>query len=103
MTRRIHCESCGCKPLHPEDVLNGIHQRVVRLEVKKPAVHIITETVLIKGKVASKTVTDVPSIRCDLCGVQIPDRTPALAIRGRNSPIPIITILKNRCACFPKK
>jgi hypothetical protein len=74
MSRRIHCEKCGWKPLYPEDVLQGWHHRIVRLKVKAPANHGYTVT---EGE-TTKTVP-LSTIVCDVCGEPIPDGALAYA------------------------
>ena len=78
MIRRILCAECDRKtnkPQHPEDVAMGWKRRRVQIRSKKPEVH---QIVMLAG--GEKTVSDLPSLLCDLCNAGLPDGTEAFAI-----------------------
>lgn len=75
MSRRIICEACVAKrgtAMHPEDVANGLHQRLVKIIARKPADHAI--------EVIGESRTQLLSIICDGCGNPIPDGAPAVCV-----------------------
>jgi hypothetical protein len=80
MSRQILCEKCAAGySLHPEDAAAGWLFLKIWLRVKKPEVHQTKMTTLEPGKVTEE-IHDIPSIRCDLCGADIPDGTRAAAV-----------------------
>lgn len=73
MKREILCADCAKKvvPMHPQDVLDGFHRRIVPLLAKKPEVHGVT----VNGE-----FHPMRSLVCDHCATPISDGTVAAAV-----------------------
>lgn len=78
MSRKIVCEKCGVlKPMHPEDVAMGFHQRRVVIDrCVKPAD--LSVNIYENGQLTN--VSHLASLMCDNCGTKIPDGQSVVAI-----------------------